>query len=367
MRAAGRLSRGELGGGLTHLRRARRRLRDHDGSTDPVDPAAARLSCAFLEALAARLAGAPDAAEDAARAAEALRDVVPVEPLDRHPELFALLLDHVGSTRLWAGDFKGARSALARAADLAPGAATALPREDALGRLALIDCLNGWLCRAERTAREALAETERFGLARPAGSGVERLVLAAVAVERGGTGAGAGAARHGGRVAPRAAGPRPGGRPRPHGRPAAPGARRARLRVEGGADGCAGRHRVAVGAGETAVVAAAARLAEGRAQAAATLLSEVPRDQVACVVGAAWVQLAAGRPAAAVGLLDRAAPEGRAGPAVTVRAALVRARAADAAGTAPPHADTSSGRWRRRGRSGCGVPSRRPGRGCVPI
>lgn len=332
VRAAGRLSRGELGGGLTHLRRARRHLRDHDGSTDPVDPAAARLSCAFLEALAARLAGAPDAAENAVRAAEALRDVVPVELLDRHPELFALLLDHVGSTRLWAGDFTGARSALARAADLAPGAATALPREDALGRLALIDCLNGWLRRAERTAREALAETERFGLARPAGSGVERLVLAAVAVERGELGQAqalldAAAESHSALRDPVLVAGRALTAARLHLARGEPGSAWKAVRTGVRADTESPWVR-----GETAVVAAAARLAEGRAQAAVALLSEVPRDQVACVVGAAWVQLAAGRPAAAVELLDRAAPEGRAGPAVTVRAALVRARAADAAG-----------------------------------
>ncbi|AXI89409.1 helix-turn-helix transcriptional regulator, partial [Streptomyces sp. ETH9427] len=61
---------------------------------------------------------------------------------------------------------------------------------------------------------------------------------------------------------------------------------------------------------------------------------EVPRDQPACVVGAARVLLAAGQPEAAVRLLDRAAVDEHAGPAVTVRAALVRARAADRAGDA---------------------------------
>jgi LuxR family maltose regulon positive regulatory protein len=84
--------------------------------------------------------------------------------------------------------------------------------------------------------------------------------------------------------------------------------------------------------GEAALVAAAADLAEGRPQDAAALLPEVPLDQPACVVGAARVLLAAGRPGAAVRLLDRAAVDERAGPAVTVRAALVRARAADRAG-----------------------------------
>ncbi|MQL67139.1 response regulator transcription factor, partial [Streptomyces vinaceus] len=73
---------------------------------------------------------------------------------------------------------------------------------------------------------------------------------------------------------------------------------------------------------------------EGRPPDAAALLPEVPRDQPACVVGAARVQLAAGQPEAAVRLLDQAAVDEHAGPSVTVRAALVRARAADRAGDA---------------------------------
>ncbi|MER7487817.1 AAA family ATPase, partial [Streptomyces sp. NPDC126497] len=181
VRAAGRLARREVDGGLAHLRRAQRELAEpaaHD------DTAAARLSCALLEALAARLAGAPDRAEAAARAAGELRGTVPDELLERHPELTALLLDHLGSARLWAGRFEEARAALSRVADSAPGAATALPRGDSLGRLALIDHLDGWPGRAERRAREALVEAERFGLPRAVGSGVGRLVLAAVAVDR---------------------------------------------------------------------------------------------------------------------------------------------------------------------------------------
>ncbi|WP_199808534.1 helix-turn-helix domain-containing protein, partial [Streptomyces sp. NRRL S-146] len=51
-----------------------------------------------------------------------------------------------------------------------------------------------------------------------------------------------------------------------------------------------------------------------------------------CAVEAASIQLAARRPAAAFDLLDGIHTEERTGPAVAVRAALVRARAADAAG-----------------------------------
>lgn len=81
-----------------------------------------------------------------------------------------------------------------------------------------------------------------------------------------------------------------------------------------------------------ALVTSAAHLAEGRPETAAELLQEVPGDQPACVVGAARAQLAAGRPVEALDLLDRVRPEGRTGPAVTVRASLVRAQAADRAG-----------------------------------
>ncbi|MGC0373927.1 LuxR C-terminal-related transcriptional regulator [Streptomyces sp. SAI-229] len=329
VRAADRLARCGIDGGLTHLHRARHELAEHDGTADE---AAARLSCALLEALAARLAGAPERAEDAARAAGRLREAVPAELLDRHPELTALLLDHLGSARLWAGRFEEARAALSTAADSAPGAATALPREDSLGRLALIDYLDGWLGRAERRAREALAETERFGLSRPSGSGVERLVLAAVAVDRDeleqaqvllDTSAEAHPAmrdpvREAGRALTTA---------RLHLARGDPGAALEAVEPEVSAAAVSPWAR-----GQTALVAADAHLAEGRTETAAGLLREVPDEQPACAVGAARVRLATGGAAEAVRLLDRARPEGHAGPAVTVRALLVRAQAADEAG-----------------------------------
>ncbi|MFF5156730.1 LuxR C-terminal-related transcriptional regulator [Streptomyces sp. NPDC000348] len=329
VRAAGRLARCELDGGLAHLRRAQHELARYDGTADA---AAARLSCALLEALAARLAGAPDRAEDAARAAEGLREAVPAELLDRHPELTALLLDHVGSARLWAGHFATARAALSTVADSAPGAATALPREDSLGRLALIDYLDGWLGRAERKALEALAETERFGLPRPSGSGVERLVLAAVALDRDELGRAralldAAADSHPAMRDPVLEAGRALTTARLHLACGDPGA--ALEAVEPGvpADAVSPWAR-----GQAALVAAAAHLAEGRVRTAAGLLPQVPDEQPACAVGAARVRLATGGAADAVRLLDRTRPEGRAGPAVTVRALLVRAQAADEAG-----------------------------------
>ncbi|MFI8090562.1 LuxR C-terminal-related transcriptional regulator [Streptomyces sp. NPDC086080] len=328
VRAAGRLARRDLDGGLAHLRRVRYELAEHDGTTDE---AAARLSCALLEALAARLAGAPERAEDAARAAEGLWDAVP-ELLDRHPEVTALLLDHLGSARLWAGHFEEARDALVTVADCAPGAATALVREDALGRLALIDQLHGWLGRAERWAREALAETERFGLFPSSGTGVDRVVLAAVAVDRDELGRAralldTSAESHPALRDPVLEACRALTTARLHLASGDPGAALRAVEADVPADVASPWVRA-----ETALVAAAAHLAGGRARTAVGLLARVPDEQVACAVEAAGVQLAAGRTAAAVRLLDRVRPEGRAGPAVTVRAALVRARAADEAG-----------------------------------
>ncbi|MFF5339425.1 LuxR C-terminal-related transcriptional regulator [Streptomyces althioticus] len=333
VRAAARLSRGDLAGGAARLRRARQRLRDSGGPADMTDTAAARMGCALLDALVARLSGAPGRAEDAVREAETLRALLPAGLLDRHPEFFALLLDHLGSARLWAGDFAGARAALTRAAATGPGTpATALPREDALARLALLDVLHGWPGRAERTARAALAETERSGIARPASSGVERLVLAAVAVEREDLGQARALLDTAGESHPALRDPvLESGR-------ALVAARLYLARGEPGAAWKAVEPGVQADAvspwarGETALVAAAADLAEGRPQDAVTLLPEVPRDQPACAVGAARVLLAAGRPEAAVRLLDRAGVDEHAGPAVTVRATLVRAGAADRAG-----------------------------------
>ncbi|KOT41337.1 LuxR family transcriptional regulator [Streptomyces caelestis] len=332
VRAADRLARRETDAGLTHLRRARRELAEYAEYDGPADAAAARLSCALLEALAARLAGAPERAEDAARAAGELREAVPGELLERHPELTALLLDHLGSARLWAGRFEEARAALSTVADSAPEAATALPREDSLGRLALIDYLDGWLGRAERRAREALAETERFGLPRPSGSGVGRLVLAAVAVDRDELGQaqallGTSAEAHPALRDPVLEAGRALTTARLHLARGDPGAALEAVEPEVPADAVSPWAR-----GQTALVAAAAHLAEGRTETAAELLREVPDAPPACAVGAARVRLVTDGADAAVRLLDRARPEGRAGPAVTVRATLVRAQAADEAG-----------------------------------
>uniref|UniRef100_UPI000E68813F helix-turn-helix transcriptional regulator n=1 Tax=Streptomyces europaeiscabiei TaxID=146819 RepID=UPI000E68813F len=187
VRAARELSRRELDRGLTHLRHAERSLvgeEERAAAEDEPGPAAARLSCLMLEALAARLTASPGRAELAAGTAERIREQVPAHLLDQHPELTALLLSHLGSTRLWAGNLDEARAALSLVADGSGDASTALPREDSLGRLALIDYLNGWLGRAERKAMAALTVAERYSLPQPSDFGIGRLVLAAVAVDR---------------------------------------------------------------------------------------------------------------------------------------------------------------------------------------
>ncbi|MEE1757206.1 helix-turn-helix transcriptional regulator [Streptomyces sp. SP18CS02] len=331
VRAARDLSRNDLDRGLTHLARAEASLAGAGPAGDTPAVAAARLSCALLEALAARLTGAPGRAERAAEAAGGLREEVPADLLDRHPELIALLETHLGSAWLWAGSFDQARAVLSAVAAGPGGTATALVRAESLGHLALIDYLDGWLGRAERKALAALGETERFTPC-PAGSDIGRLVLAAVAVERD-------ELEQARSLLDTAADP--------HALPRDP------VTVAGRALATArlllarGDVRAAVAAaepavvtetaspwaqGHTALVASAAQLAAGHPDAAAELLRAVPEGQAACAVGAARAHLAAGDPATATDLLDGVRTGGRTGPAVTVRALLLRARAADTAG-----------------------------------
>lgn len=334
VRAARDLSQCDLDRGLARLHHAEASLATEvlDPVTDMPGPAAARLSCALLEALAARMAGSPHKAETAAEEAEELQQAVPAHLLDQHPELTALLLTHLGSTRLWAGRFEDARTALTAAAGCSGGASTALPREESLGHLALIDYLNGWLGRAERKALAAMTDSERFSLCGPSGSDIGRVVLAAVAVDRNELGQAQA-------LLDEAVGSRP-----PMRDPVMAAGRSiatARLLL------ARGKTRAALAAvdpalstdvaspwaqAHAALVASAAHLAEGRVDLAAEVLRQVPDDQPACVVEAARAQLAAGRPAAALDLLDRLRTEGPAGPAVTVRATLARAQATLEAG-----------------------------------
>ncbi|MFJ7075681.1 LuxR C-terminal-related transcriptional regulator [Streptomyces sp. NPDC098781] len=325
VRAARDLSACDLDRALARLQHAEEQL-----ATDTDGPAAARLSCALLEALAARLAGAPGRAEQAVRTARELEREVPAHLLDKHPELPALLLTHLGSTRLWAGRFAEARDAFSTVADTTAGAATALPREESLEHLALIDYLDGWPTRAERQAVAAMTETERFSLPEASVSALGRLVLAAVAVDRNELAEAEalldGTSHLAARDPVTAAG-----------RSIAT----ARLLL------ARGRTRAALAAAEPAVtadavspwershaalVASAAHLAEGRADEAAEVLEPVAGDLPTCAVGAARAHLAAGNPDMALKLLDVIGAEADTGPAVLVRATLLRAQAAHAAG-----------------------------------
>lgn len=333
VRAARELSRCELDRGLSHLRHAERDLaEDEDRAEDEPGPAAARLSCLLLEALAARLTGSPGRAELVAGTAERLREQVPAHLLDAHPELTALLLTHLGSTRLWAGRFEEARAALSLVTEGSGDASTALPREDCLGLLALIDYLNGWPGRAERRANAALTLSERYSLPQPSAFGIAHLVLAAVAVDRDELRL---ARAHLDAVADDRSPLRDpvteAGRAIATGR---------LLLARGDTRGALAATEPAVTAdvaspwarGHTALVASAAHLARGRPEEAAALLHDVPGHQPVCAVGEARARLAAGTPRAALDVLDAVPAETRTGPAVTVRALLVRAEAAHAVG-----------------------------------
>lgn len=341
VRAARDLARCDLDRGLTRLRRAEERLAPEvsaPASGAAPDRAVAQLSCALLEALAARLTGCPPRAEQAARAADELRRAVPAHLLDEHPELPALLLTHLGSARLWAGRFAEARAALTAVAGAPGGACTLLPRKESMGHLALLDYLNGWPGRAERKALAAVSETERAGMPQPAGSGIERLVLAAVAVDRH-------ELDRAQALLDETASLRSAVRdPVPAAGRALVAARlllvrgKARAAVEAADPAVPAVVASPWAAGHEALVASAAQLAEGRPDEAAEALRGVPGGQPAWAVEAAAIQLAAGRPEAAVDLLDGIHGQGPTGPAVTVRAALVRAGAAEEA------ADTATAR-----------------------
>ncbi|WP_329343150.1 LuxR C-terminal-related transcriptional regulator [Streptomyces sp. NBC_00663] len=327
VRAARELARYDLDHGLASLRHAEEQLADL-----APDRAAAQLSCALLQTLAARLAGCPPRAEKAAEAADALRREVPRRLLDKHPELTALLLTHLGSVRLWAGRFEDARAALTTVASAPDGASTAMPRQESRAHLALLDYLNGWLGRAERKALAAVSEAERDGLPQSPGSGIGRLVLAAVAVDRHELD------RAQAFLDETAQLPAGTSDPVPMAGRALATARlllvrgRARDAVEASDAAVSGMVSSPWAASHEALVTSAAHLAEGRPDEAAEALRNVSGDQPACAVEAAAIQLAAGRPEAAIDLLDSVHTQGGTGPAVTVRAALVRAQAAAGAG-----------------------------------
>ncbi|MGK3939643.1 LuxR C-terminal-related transcriptional regulator [Streptomyces caeruleatus] len=327
VRAARDLARSDLDRGLAHLRQAEARP-----AGEEVDPAAAQLSRALLEAVAARLTGSPARAEQAAETADGIRQEVPAHLLDKHPELPALLLTHLGSTRLWAGRYEDARAALAEAADCPGEILTVRPREDSMGHLALLDYLDGWPGRAEHRALAALTETERFSLPPDSGSGIERLVLAAVAVDRHELARAQAlldeADEHGlDTQDPVKAAGRAIATARLH---LARG--NARAAMESAAPALSTAVASPWADSLERLVTSTVHLAEGRSETAVEMIRHLPDDRPAWLVEAARIQLAAGRPGDAIGLLDAVPADSRPGPAVTVRAALVRARAVQLAG-----------------------------------
>ncbi|GHE14975.1 helix-turn-helix transcriptional regulator [Streptomyces alanosinicus] len=352
VRTARELSRGDMDHGLARLERTAQALARHGGSydedgssygegsfdgdgslaEDAADLAAARLSGALLEALAGRLTGSPARAERAAEAAERLRSEVPGRLLAQHPELNALLLTHLGATRLWAGRMGDARAALTTVVGAGRSVSTAQPRQECLSHLAFIDYLKGWPGRAERKALTAVTATDRDDPPPGPGPGLASLVLAAVAVDRDELDraeallATADDARR---------------------LPPDPVTRAGQSIVTGrlllARGDTRGAHEAVGGAVVTDVVspwaeahrasvAAAAHLAEGRPDRAVELLGEELEREPVCLVGAAQAEVAAGRPGAALELLDRVRLLDHTGPAVTVRAALVRAQVAGEAG-----------------------------------
>jgi LuxR family maltose regulon positive regulatory protein len=330
VRTARELTRHDVDRGLDHLSRAQENL--YNGGPPS---AALRLSCALLRVLAARMIGSAELAEAAAKDVAEAERAIPAERLEPHPELRALMLTDLGSAQLWAGRFDTARSTLSSAAQLSGGPETAFARHECLSRLALIDFLRGWPDRAERHAREAVAEAERGGLPLSGRTGVAELVLAAVALDRdelGATHAHLEQASHSSAA--------------PHDPIVIVGLTllRSRLLLAKGRPKAAlhlldelEKPQAAIEPSpwvqdRTALAKATAHLAEGRPEAATKILERDGAAGPESVVAAARARLAVGSDEAALGLLGSLRAGPGEGPAITARVLLVRAQAADALG-----------------------------------
>lgn len=332
VRAACDLARCDAERGIADLDRAEAQL----PPVESQDASAAHLSCALLRVMAGLLLGSADMVETAARRAEELEERESLEErLEAHPEMRVLRFAALGSAQLWAGRFDAARAALTSAVEASHGPSTALTRHDALGRLALIDFLEGWPGRAEEKARLAIAEAERFGLPPSGRTSLGRLVLAAVDIERDDL-VSARARLH---QAP----------------PLSPPTRdpvtawwwsvtRARLLVAGGdpvqalqvlddmRETLSGTSPSVWVDGQVALAAAAAHTAGGHPWSAVKALAEWQEAGPHYAIASAHARLAAGDEEAARALLDALpGPDGH-GPAVTVRALLVRAQVAHTLG-----------------------------------
>ncbi|MCZ4604198.1 LuxR C-terminal-related transcriptional regulator [Streptomyces sp. Lzd4kr] len=333
VRAACDLARDDIDRGLAHLGRAEENLHPVEAQ----GPSAAHLSCALLRVLAGRLLGSPDMTETAARrVAELDAGEVLSKRLEAHPEIRALRFSAQGAAQLWAGRFGAARAALTAAVEATDSPPTVLPRHESLGRLALIDFLEGWPGRAEAHARRAIAEAERSGMPQSARTSLAQLVLAAVEIERDDL-ASARPHLHDASV------------PSPCSRDPITASwlvvTHSRLLLAGGnpskalhvLDGIHETPRTETPSpwveAQVTLCVAAAHAALGDAQAAAEALAGRPDAGPDWVIAAARAQLAARDREAACSVLDSLPDlEGR-GPAVAVRSLLVRAEAARVLGT----------------------------------
>lgn len=347
VRAARDFAQYDIGGGLAHLHSAERNLANDeterdgaDGTNSTCDDAlnthSERLSHAFLRVIAGQLLGSADMAETGAADAEHLQHAVSAERLAEHPELPALLLTGLGSAELWAGRLDAARTALVAAVEASRPPDTAFPQHESLGRIALIDFLHGWLRRAQTRAREAVAEADRAGIPPTRTSGIAHMVLAAIAIDQ-------------------------------HDLPAARDAL-VRTAQSSGADTdpvvAAGltilRSRLLLATGDApaaldalsghngrlsadglrspwvsarlALAECAAHLAQGHIDAAQRALHDADPDTPEYAVAAARAHAEGGQHEVALRVLDTVTAEPGAGPAVTVRARLVRAQVAHALG-----------------------------------
>lgn len=175
--AAQALTRFEPSAALRCLDRATR----PDGGVEG-DPAW-RLGAALVRLIASRMLGDSTGTEEAAAAAEEL--LVRVDPvrLARHPEIRALMLSSLGSSRLWSGDVAGAEPVLTDAVAASTAGGCEYPRHNSLGRLALLSFYRGRLREAERYARAAISVAELGATPVSARTGAGHVALAWVAIE----------------------------------------------------------------------------------------------------------------------------------------------------------------------------------------
>jgi LuxR family maltose regulon positive regulatory protein len=343
VRAGLALARQDAERAVVHLDRAAPRPSPSAAGTDAPAPGV-ELTQAVLRVLAAALTGCADDAQHRAADADALECQTPDAAGAGHPELPRLVHAALGSACLWEGRFDAARTAFLRAIDLCADAAdAAATRQDARGRLALIDQLRGTLGRAQARAGDVLADAARGGAPPTSGTAVAHLVLARAAFERDELDASRAGLEHAAEAAPDEHDPivRAGSavlRARlllAEGDPAAAlDALAPAIRPPG--RGSSTAHPSPWAAPEAAEAAAEAHLALGDAPAARDAASREASHDPACAVALARAQLAVEQDGeAARATLESTGPLASSPPPVAVRALLVGACVARQAGDEP--------------------------------